>query len=61
MAFTINPIAFPQNHRCRITRVCPVGAISQDGYRLLMIDETQCIECAKCIKYCPMHAVQNRQ
>jgi ferredoxin len=61
MALTINPLACPQNHNCPITRVCPVGAISQDGYGLPVIDEAQCIECGKCLKYCPMQAVQNKQ
>jgi ferredoxin len=59
MALTINPTVCPQNHRCPIMRVCPVGAISQDGYGLPLIDEIKCIECGKCAKYCPMQAVQN--
>ena len=61
MAFRINPYSCPQNHRCPITRVCPVGAISQDGYGLPVIDDKQCTECGKCVKYCPMQAVQNKQ
>ncbi|MGC1392499.1 MAG: 4Fe-4S binding protein [Bacteroidales bacterium] len=60
MALTINPSSCPQNHRCPIMRVCPVGAISQDGYGLPSIDEIKCIECGKCAKYCPMQAVQNK-
>jgi ferredoxin len=60
MALTINPLSYQQNHRCPVTGVCLVGAISQDGYGLPVIDETQCIECGKCIKYCPMQAVQNK-
>jgi ferredoxin len=57
MALTISPLACQQNHRCPILRVCPVGAITQDGYGLPVIDETKCTECEKCIKFCPMHAV----
>jgi ferredoxin len=60
MALTINPYACPQNHRCPIMRVCPVDAISQDGYSLPVINDAQCIECGKCAKYCPMQAVQNK-
>jgi ferredoxin len=37
-----------------------VGAISQNNYGLPVIDETLCIECGKCIKYCPMRAVVNK-
>lgn len=28
----------PQNHSCPAIRVCPVGAITQDGYNLTTID-----------------------
>jgi len=57
MALTISPLACPQNHRCPIIQVCPVGAISQNGYGLPVIDEEKCIECGKCTKHCPMRAV----
>jgi len=57
MALIINPSACPQNHRCPIIRVCPVGAISQDGYGLPAIDEALCTECGKCTRFCPMQAV----
>jgi ferredoxin len=59
MTFTINPLACPQNHLCPIIRVCQVGAISQNGYGLPLIDETLCIDCGKCVKQCPMRAVEN--
>jgi len=59
MAFYISPLACPQNHHCPIMQVCPVGAISQDGNGLPVIDESECIECGKCLKYCPMSAVVN--
>jgi len=60
MSLTINPIACPQNHHCPITNVCPVGAISQEGCGLPVIDDAKCIECGRCEKYCPMQAVQNK-
>lgn len=46
----------PQNHRCPAISVCPVGAISQDGYGLPVVDQTKCIRCMKCQKLCPMKA-----
>jgi len=58
MAYTINPLACPQNHICPIISVCPVVAISQIGYGLPIINETECTECGKCAKYCPMKAVE---
>ncbi|HEY9125379.1 MAG TPA: 4Fe-4S binding protein [Bacteroidales bacterium] len=57
MALTISPYACPQNHRCPIIRVCPVGAISQSGYGLPVIDEEKCTECGRCVRYCAMGAV----
>jgi len=59
MALTINPLACPQNHRCPIVRICPVEAISQNGYGLPVINQEKCIACGKCKTYCPMHAVIN--
>jgi len=58
MAVTINPLVCPQNHRCPIIKKCPLGAISQDGNGLPIIDETKCAECMECANYCPMRAVQ---
>ena len=60
MALTISPLACPQNHRCPMLRICPVGAISQDGYGLPVIDEEKCLECGKCASFCPMQAVKNK-
>lgn len=60
MSLTISPLACPQNHRCPIISICPVGAISQEGYGLPVINEELCIECGKCAKHCPMRAVINK-
>ncbi|MFV0396896.1 MAG: 4Fe-4S binding protein [Bacteroidales bacterium] len=57
MALAIDKLSCPQNHRCPLLKVCPVGAITQEGYGLPKIDEEKCIECGKCIKYCGMRAV----
>jgi len=48
----------PQNHRCPAIKVCPVNAISQTDFELPVIDITICIECKKCINFCPMRAIQ---
>lgn len=47
----------PQNHRCPAVRVCPVDAISQAGNGAPEIDNTKCIQCQKCVLYCPMGAI----
>lgn len=57
MALTISPLACPQNHRCPLMNICPVGAITQDGIGLPVINQEKCIECGKCAKMCPMRAV----
>lgn len=54
----VNPHACPQNHRCPLISVCPVGAISQDGYKLPVIDNDLCIQCGNCSSSCPMGAVE---
>lgn len=58
MAYSISALACPQNHRCPLTFMCPVGAISQNGFGLPVIDENKCIECGKCVRMCPTGAVK---
>jgi len=60
MTLVISPLACPQNHPCPIINVCPVGAITQNGYGLPIIDEEKCIDCRKCGRYCPMNAIVER-
>lgn len=47
----------PQNHRCPLIPLCPVNAISQDGFSLPHIDADKCIGCGKCARSCPKGAV----
>jgi Fe-S-cluster-containing hydrogenase component 2 len=54
----VNEKRCPQNHPCPSIRVCPVNAITQDGYNAPMVDEEVCIKCKKCVLYCPMGAIQ---
>ncbi|WP_407313960.1 4Fe-4S binding protein [Desulfosporosinus sp. SB140] len=51
----------PQNHPCPSIRVCPVGAIGQIGFDAPTIDQEKCIHCKKCVKYCPMGAIQVKE
>jgi ferredoxin len=57
MAMQIDKNRCPQNHRCPSIKVCPVGAISQEGFDLPVIDPEKCIECMECVKFCPRRAI----
>lgn len=57
MALTIDPGRCPQNHRCPLIAICPVGAISQEGFSLPKIDPALCIECGQCMEHCGRQAV----
>jgi ferredoxin len=54
----VDPRRCPQNHRCPLMRICPRGAISQEGFGLPAIDSRKCIGCMACVNSCPMGAVQ---
>lgn len=58
---TIDKLKCPQNHRCPAIKVCPVGAISQDGNDLPVINQEKCLECGACIRFCSMNAIQLKQ
>lgn len=53
----VNKNRCPQNHRCPSIQVCPVGAITQEGHSLPVIDEEKCIDCGKCVRFCPLGAI----
>jgi ferredoxin len=42
----------PQNHACPTLPVCPVGAISQNGFQAPTVDNEKCIGCCKCVRSC---------
>ncbi len=48
----------PQNHKCPSVVVCPVDALIQNGNSAPIVDEEKCIKCGKCVKSCPMGALQ---
>jgi Fe-S-cluster-containing hydrogenase component 2 len=54
---TVNKVRCPQNHPCPSVRVCPVGALKQVGFGAPTVDQSKCIHCGKCVKYCPMRAI----
>lgn len=47
----------PQNHPCPSVKVCPVGALTQNGFDAPVADQDRCIQCGKCVKFCPMKAL----
>ena len=42
----------PQNHPCPTINICPVDALTQQGYDAPEVDEDKCILCGKCTKSC---------
>ncbi len=58
MAVKIVAAYCPQNHRCPSVRVCPVGALSQNGVGAPVVDESKCTNCGRCLFSCPMGAIQ---
>jgi Fe-S-cluster-containing hydrogenase component 2 len=47
---------------CPVKRVCPVGAVTQDGKLFSSdfptVDPEKCIGCGECVKVCPRRAVK---
>jgi Fe-S-cluster-containing hydrogenase component 2 len=59
MEITVNKFRCPQNHPCPAIWACPKDAITQKNSRSLPeIDQEKCVDCGKCIRYCPMGAIQ---
>lgn len=47
----------PHDHVCPLIKLCPVEAISQDTDGYPVINYDLCIECGKCVRKCPKHAM----
>lgn len=58
MPITVNNQRCPQNHACPAIKLCPVGAIEQKGHAAPTIDQAKCIQCEKCVMFCPMRALE---
>jgi len=54
----VNEYRCPQNHACPSVRICPVGALKQEGFNAPEVDNDLCIKCGKCVSFCPMRALQ---
>ncbi|MBN2046240.1 MAG: 4Fe-4S binding protein [Anaerolineaceae bacterium] len=54
MTISINENRCPQNHPCPSIRVCPTQALTQKGFAAPSVDDSKCIDCGKCVRYCPM-------
>ncbi|MCK9159410.1 MAG: 4Fe-4S binding protein [Bacteroidaceae bacterium] len=61
MSYLVSKDLCSQDHRCPLIRICSVGAISQNGYGLPVIDKEKCINCGKCFSLCPMSAIINEE
>lgn len=48
----INSDKCPQNHPCPAVKICPVKALTQEGFNAPTIDESKCIGCGKCVMIC---------
>ena len=48
----------PANHPCPSVRICPTGALKQNGYDAPSVDYAKCTRCAKCVRYCPRGALK---
>lgn len=57
MAIAVIKRKCPQNHPCPAVRVCPAGALNQEGFNAPMVDESKCTSCGVCAGYCPMGAL----
>lgn len=47
----------PQNHKCPSIKVCPVGALTQEGFNAPKVDYEKSIKCGKCSNFCPKNAL----
>ena len=47
----------PKSHSCPAVKICPGGALSQEGFNAPVIDYNKCIACGKCSNFCPKKAL----
>ncbi len=52
----------PANHPCPAVKVCPVGALTQEGNTgLPKVDRETCTSCGLCCDVCPMGALKLKE
>lgn len=54
---TVKTDRCPQNHLCPAVKVCPAGALSQNGFAAPGVSQDKCIKCELCVKFCPKGAL----
>lgn len=52
MSIKVDSDKCPQNHPCPVVRICPTKAIKQQGFKAPTIDQSKCIDCGRCLRYC---------
>lgn len=57
MAIKVITSNCPQNHFCPSVKVCPVNALTQDGFNAPTVIVEKCIDCGKCSDFCPKNAL----
>lgn len=58
MAIQVDNSRCPGNHSCPAITVCPVDAIKQHSIEAPTVDQDLCIDCGKCVNFCPTGALQ---
>ena len=53
----VNKGICPHDYICPLIKACSVGAIPQDSEGFPVIDFNLYIECGKCVRKCPMKAM----
>jgi Fe-S-cluster-containing hydrogenase component 2 len=46
-----------KDHPCGAVKLCPAGALTQEGLSAPSADIERCTGCGKCAKYCPRGAL----
>lgn len=57
MAIQVIKNRCPQNHPCPSINVCPLEALTQNGFDAPIVNKSKCIDCGKCVRFCPMGAL----
>lgn len=60
MPIIIDETKCPQNHKCPAIKVCPAGALTQNGFSAPEVNQEKCKDCGACAKFCPMGALQQK-